>query len=229
MGRLTWLTADSIEFPPASRAMQSPNGLLAAGGDLSPARLLNAYRHGIFPWYSEGQPLLWWCPDPRTVLAPDELHISRSMQKFMRQTGFTVTRDQAFSQVMTACAAPRRDAHGTWITPAMQAAYCELHKLGHAHSVEVWDGTELVGGLYGLALGKAFFGESMFSIRTNASKLAFISLAQHLQRCEFKLIDCQMPTDHLFSLGAKSLPRAVFLQELQSLCTSSETDSWRAD
>jgi len=229
MGQLTWLTADSIAFPPGNRAMQSPNGLLAAGGDLSPARLLNAYRNGIFPWYSAGQPLLWWCPDPRTVLAPAELHISRSMQKFMRQTPFTVTRDQDFSAVMRACAAPRRDAEGTWITPAMQAAYTQLHELGHAHSIEVWDDKELVGGLYGLALGRVFFGESMFSIRTNASKLAFIALAQHLENCGFALIDCQMPTDHLFSLGARSMPRGDFLQRLQQLCPPEQGSCWRAD
>lgn len=228
MGRLTWLDADSIDFPPARRALQSPNGLLAAGGDLSSARLLSAYRNGIFPWYEEGQPILWWCPDPRTVLAPADLHISRSMQKFMRQTAFTVTLDQDFPAVMAACAAPRRDTNGTWITPAMQAAYTRLHEQGHAHSVEVRSAGELVGGLYGLAIGKAFFGESMFSIRTNASKLAFITLAQHLKQCGFALIDCQMPTDHLFSLGAGSMPRADFLQQLAQLCPKDTPSNWRA-
>ena len=227
MSQLTWLDAQSMEFPAARRAMQTPNGLLAAGGDLSPARLLTAYRNGIFPWYSVGQPILWWCPDPRTVLAPNELHISRSMRKFMRQTGFTVPADQDFPAVIAACAAPRRDADGTWITPAMQRAYMRLHTLGHAHSIEIWDEGELVGGLYGLALGRAFFGESMFSARTNASKLAFISLAQHLAACEFGLIDCQMPTDHLFSLGARSLPRADFLQQLHTLCPEQAASNWR--
>lgn len=227
MSQLTWLDVHSTDFPPARRAMQSPNGLLAAGGDLSPERLLSAYRSGIFPWYATGQPILWWCPDPRTVLSPAELHISRSMRKFMRQTPFKVTMDQDFPAVMAACAAPRRDTDDTWITPAMQSAYTQLHTLGHAHSVEVWDNGELVGGLYGLALGRAFFGESMFSFRTNASKLAFISLAQHLSACGFMLIDCQMPTDHLFSLGARSLPRAGFLQQLATLCPQQAPSNWR--
>ncbi|MEH6566302.1 MAG: leucyl/phenylalanyl-tRNA--protein transferase [Halopseudomonas sp.] len=227
MGTLTWLDAQTTDFPPASRAMTSPNGLLAAGGDLSPERLLRAYRNGIFPWYGEGQPILWWCPDPRTVLAPSELHIARSMRKFIRQNEFTISLDRAFPAVMAACAGPRRDTDATWITPAMQAAYTQLHRLGHAHSVEVWQGDELVGGLYGIALGKVFFGESMFSTRSNASKLAFVTLAQHLNDCGFALIDCQMPTDHLFSLGARSMPRAEFLRQLAHLCPATGKSNWR--
>lgn len=228
MGQLTWLDASSTDFPPARRALKSPNGLLAAGGDLSPARLLSAYRNGIFPWYEAGQPILWWCPDPRTILAPSELHISRSMRKVMRQTSFSVTLDQAFPAVMAACAAPRRDTDATWITPAMQAAYTRMHHQGHAHSVEVWEAGELVGGLYGLALGRVFFGESMFSIRTNASKIAFITLAEHLSECDFVLIDCQMPTDHLFSLGARSMSRADFLQQLAQFCPADSPSNWLA-
>ena len=228
MGQLTWLDASSTDFPPARRALKSPNGLLAAGGDLSPARLLSAYRNGIFPWYEAGQPILWWCPDPRTILAPSELHISRSMRKVMRQTSFSVTLDQDFPAVMAACAAPRGDTDATWITPAMQAAYTRMHHQGHAHSVEVWEAGELVGGLYGLALGRVFFGESMFSIRTNASKIAFITLAEHLSECDFVLIDCQMPTDHLFSLGARSMSRADFLQQLAQFCPADSPSNWLA-
>lgn len=227
MTELRWLDPDSLDFPPSSEALASPNGLLAVGGDLAPARLIAAYRRGIFPWYEEGQPLLWWSPDPRTVLTPSTLHISRSMAKFLRKTAFRVTFDTDFSAVLRACAEPRDYTDATWITADMRRAYEELHRRNIAHSVEVWDGTELVGGLYGLALGKVFFGESMFSRRSNASKTGFISLVRELERCGCELIDCQMPTDHLESLGATTISRAAFVQVLDRLCNEQIPSCWR--
>ena len=212
---LTWLQRDSLNFPPLHRALREPNGLLAAGGDLSPERLIQAYRHGCFPWFQDGQPILWWSPDPRTVLFPDELHVSRSLEKCLRQQRYKVTFDQQFSQVIQACAAPRTYADGTWITTPMQVAYLQLHEQGIAHSVEVWRDEELVGGLYGLAMGQLFFGESMFSRADNASKFGFVTLVRQLQAWGFVLIDCQMPTDHLESLGARSIPREQFAEYLQ--------------
>ena len=212
---LTWLKRDTLTFPPLTKAMREPNGLLAAGGDLSADRLVQAYRHGCFPWFSEGQPILWWSPDPRTVLFPEELHVSRSLAKLLRQQRYQVSFDRDFKAVIQACAGPRRDADGTWITDDMQNAYTELHARGHAHSVEVWDNGELVGGLYGLAMGQLFFGESMFSRADNASKFGFITLARHLQAWGFVLIDCQMPTPHLESLGARSIPRREFADYLR--------------
>ena len=213
---LTWLKRDTLIFPPLSKAMREPNGLLAAGGDLSADRLIQAYRHGCFPWFSEGQPILWWSPDPRTVLFPDELHVSRSLGKLLRQQRYQVSFDRDFAAVIQACAAPRDYADGTWITDDMQNAYIELHARGHAHSVEVWDKGELVGGLYGLAMGQLFFGESMFSRADNASKFGFVTLVRQLQAWGFVLIDCQMPTDHLESLGARSIPREQFAEYLQN-------------
>ncbi len=227
MAHLIWLTAKDLAFPSADHAMEEPNGLLAAGGDLSVPRLITAYRHGIFPWYAPGQPILWWCPDPRTVLWPNGLHVSRSMRKLIRQQRMRVTLDQDFSSVIRACAEPRHYADGTWITPQMQQAYIDLHRAGIAHSVEVWQDGLLVGGLYGVALGKVFFGESMFSRASNASKLGFITLVEQLGQWGFELIDCQMPTDHLFSLGAESMPRAAFLHELARLCPPDAADAWR--
>ncbi|WP_409283439.1 leucyl/phenylalanyl-tRNA--protein transferase [Pseudomonas protegens] len=212
---LTWLQRNNLAFPPLEKAMREPNGLLAAGGDLSPDRLVQAYRHGCFPWFSEGQPILWWSPDPRTVLFPDELHISRSLGKLLRKQRYEVTFDQDFAAVISACAAPRAYADGTWISEAMQQAYLQLHQRGHAHSVEVWDEGELVGGLYGLAMGQLFFGESMFSRADNASKFGFAILVQHLKAWGFVLIDCQMPTEHLHSLGARSIIRAEFADYLK--------------
>ncbi|MCO7569259.1 leucyl/phenylalanyl-tRNA--protein transferase [Pseudomonas chlororaphis] len=212
---LTWLQRNNLAFPPLEKAMREPNGLLAAGGDLSPDRLVQAYRHGCFPWFSEGQPILWWSPDPRTVLFPDELHISRSLGKLLRKQRYEVTFDQDFAAVISACAAPRAYADGTWISEAMQQAYLQLHQRGHAHSVEVWDEGELVGGLYGLAMGQLFFGESMFSRADNASKFGFAILVQHLKAWGFVLIDCQMPTEHLHSLGARSITRAEFANYLK--------------
>lgn len=211
---LTWLQRDELSFPPLETAMREPNGLLAAGGDLSPERLLAAYRHGCFPWYQEGQPLLWWSPDPRTVLYPEELHVSRSLAKKLRQGVFNVTFDRAFQDVIQGCAAPRDYAEGTWITTPMQNAYVTLHQLGVAHSVEVWQDGQLVGGLYGLAMGRLFFGESMFSRATDASKVGFVTLVERLRGWDFKLIDCQMPTQHLTSFGARTIPRRIFAEAL---------------
>lgn len=210
------LSPDSIAFPPAELALDDPNGLLAVGGDLQPARILEAYRHGIFPWFDDSQPILWWSPDPRTVLYPEQLHVSRSMRKFMNRCSLHVTCDTAFGRVIDACAAPRSTQSGTWITSDMRAAYVELHRLGHAHSVEVWDGLQLVGGLYGIAIGAAYFGESMFSRRDNASKLALITLVNALRVHGFDLIDCQVHTSHLASLGAVDVPRARFLSQLNA-------------
>ena len=173
---LTWLQRDSLDFPPLNKALREPNGLLAAGGDLRPERLIQAYRHGCFPWFQDGQPILWWSPDPRTVLLPDKLHVSRSLSKVLRQGRYRVTFDQAFADVIRACAAPRSYAAETWITSPMQDAYLELHRRGIAHSVEVWRDRVLVGGLYGLAMGQLFFGESTFSRADNASKVGFVTL-----------------------------------------------------
>jgi leucyl/phenylalanyl-tRNA--protein transferase len=208
------LLPDSL-FPSLENALESPNGLLAAGGDLSASRLLSAYRNGIFPWFNEGEPILWWSPDPRMVLFPNELKISRSLGKLIRRNNYTIQTDAHFVEVMQACAAPRKDQQGTWIHPEMINAYSELHRLGLAHSVETWiDGT-LAGGLYGVALGKIFFGESMFSRSPNASKIAFAYLVEQLSKWEFAVIDCQVRTTHLASLGAREIPRNIFRQLLE--------------
>jgi leucyl/phenylalanyl-tRNA---protein transferase len=225
---LTWLQRDSLEFPPLNKALREPNGLLAAGGDLQPERLIQAYRHGCFPWFQDGQPILWWSPDPRTVLLPEELHISRSLGKLLRQGRYQVTFDQAFAEVIRACAAPRSYAAETWITTPMQQAYLELHKRGFAHSVEVWSAGELVGGLYGLAMGQLFFGESMFSRADNASKVGFATLVERLKAWGFVLIDCQMPTEHLLSLGARSIPRATFADYLSHHLDRPSRADWLA-
>lgn len=200
-------------FPDPQSAEVEPNGLLALGGDLRPERLLAAYRQGIFPWYSPGQPLLWWSPDPRLVLFPKRLHLSRSLRKALRQSEAEIRFNQSFAQVMQACAAPRARQDGTWITPEMLAAYAKLHRLGHAHSIEVWQGDELIGGLYGIVLGGIFFGESMFSRAANASKMALAGLVQALGPA-LDLIDCQVRTEHLVSLGAEEIPREAFLHRL---------------
>ncbi len=226
MPQLTWLRADSLTFPAPDQALTEPEGLLAAGGDLSSERLIHAYSQGIFPWYQDGQPLLWWSPNPRTVMRPDQLHVSRSMQKFMRRAHLVITLDRHFSDVIKACSEPRDYTDSTWITDEMQQAYCRLHHLGLAHSVEVWEDGSLVGGLYGVGLGKVFFGESMFSRRSNASKAAFIFLVRQLQQWGYALIDCQMPTEHLFSLGAESISRDAFVQQLQLLCPSPTANLW---
>ncbi len=211
---LTWLDP-ADPFPPVERALRRPNGLLAAGADLSPARLLDAYSRGIFPWFGDDDPLLWWSPDPRMVLRPPDLRVTRSLRKRIRSRVFRVTADTAFEAVMAGCAGPRADADGTWITGEMFEAYVALHRLGHAHSIESWAGDELVGGLYGVALGRMFFGESMFARQSDASKVAFAYLVRQLERWGFTMIDCQMATAHLASLGAREVPRAIFLDEVR--------------
>jgi len=199
-------------FPPVEEALDDPNGLLAAGGDLSPERLIDAYTRGIFPWFNDEDPVLWWSPDPRMVLFPRELHVSRSLRRVIRSGQFAVTLDRAFTDVVEGCAAPRANQDGTWITDDMALAYSRLAELGYAHSVEVWEGEALVGGLYGVAVGRVFYGESMFSRTNNASKVALAYLARQLERWKFVLIDCQMATGHLASLGAREIPRAEFLR-----------------
>jgi leucyl/phenylalanyl-tRNA---protein transferase len=264
------LLQDDTPFPPTCEALQKPNGLLAVGGNLSPERLLDAYRHGIFPWFNEDDPILWWSPDPRMVLFPQEFRISRSLRKTLARKKFEVRVDSAFEQVMRACAAPRRDQPGTWIHEEMIASYGALHRMGYAHSVEVWmpanssplrveDGTrqqhasdndstistarrergsqhsitdelELAGGLYGIAIGRMFYGESMFSRRTDASKIALAILNAQLARWNFGMIDCQMNTSHLASLGAHEIPRKQFLARLQELIHYPDIATpWRFD
>ena len=214
---LTWLDADRIGFPDIEQALADPNGLLAAGGSLSPDWLIHAYQHGIFPWFEADQPILWWCPDPRMVLLPSELHISRSLYKLLRNHSYQLSIDQDFAGIISACSEPRSKSEGTWITPELKAAYQHLHLLGIAHSVEVWEQDRLVGGLYGVALGKVFFGESMFSRSSNCSKLALVFLVQHLRKWGYELIDCQVATRHLASLGAREIPRRDFLARLREL------------
>ncbi|HEX5314455.1 MAG TPA: leucyl/phenylalanyl-tRNA--protein transferase [Gammaproteobacteria bacterium] len=201
-------------FPPDTAALAEPNGLLAVGGDLSAARLLAAYRRGIFPWYEEGQPILWWTPEPRCVLDPRELRVSHRLRRTLRQARFTVSWNGDFGGVIRGCAAPRASGEGTWITPAMIAAYERLHRLGHAHSIEIHRGGHLVGGLYGIALGAAFFAESMFSRERDASKFALVALCARFAGIRESLIDCQIPSPHVIGLGAKLLPRSEFLRDL---------------
>ncbi|TBU96057.1 leucyl/phenylalanyl-tRNA--protein transferase [Stutzerimonas kirkiae] len=224
---LAWLSRDELAFPALESALREPNGLLAAGGDLSVERLLAAYRHGCFPWYQDGQPLLWWSPDPRMVLFPGELHVSRSLRKRIRQQPFQVTLDQAFQAVIGHCAGPRRNTDGTWITSPMQRAYLRLHELGVAHSVEVWQEQQLVGGLYGLAMGRLFFGESMFSHATDASKIGFAHLVECLREWGFELLDCQMHTRHLASFGAREIPRTEFAAILHGALGRPGESNWR--
>lgn len=205
---------DQPVFPPPVQA--EPGGLLAVGGDLTPPRLLLAYSTGIFPWFNEGDPILWWSPDPRCILEPAQVRVSRSLAKVLRRGTFRVTYDRAFAEVIAACARERRGGgEGTWITPAMRAAFIALHELGYAHSVEAWCDGELAGGLYGVCLGRCFFGESMFHRVTDASKVALVTLAGELQRRDFELIDGQLPSPHLTSLGARQIPRKQFLQRLR--------------
>lgn len=212
---LPWLPLSPVFFPPVQDALDAPDGLLAAGGDLCPERLLLAYRSGIFPWYSDDQPLLWWSPDPRMVLFPDEIRIRRSLAKRIRNGGFQLTTNQAFDDVVSACAAPRAEQPGTWITDEMRSAYHQLHRLGAARSIEVWQQQSLVGGLYGIALGPVFFGESMFSRVPDASKVALAWLARSMSAGQGRLIDCQMHTPHLASLGARDIPRDTFTGYLE--------------
>ncbi len=208
------LDLDEIWFPDPDSALDDPNGLLAFGGDLRPERLLAAYRLGIFPWYQESQPILWWSPDPRAVLLPASIHVSRSLKRLLRRFPYRVSIDLAFDAVVAACAEPTADRPETWITPAMQRAYGRLHQLGHAHSVEVWAGDTLVGGLYGLARGRVFFGESMFSRCDSASKVALVHLCGQLRQWGFALIDCQVGNDHTYAMGAVDVARAEFLDLL---------------
>jgi leucyl/phenylalanyl-tRNA--protein transferase len=211
--------ADDVRFPPVELA--SPEGLVAVGGDLRVERLLEAYRHGIFPWYNDDQPILWWSPDPRAVLFPDKLHVSRRLERTIRRGHFRMTLDTCFRDVMTHCAGPRPQypEGGTWITPAMVEAYSALHKLGYAHSVEAWQGRQLVGGLYGVALGGAFFGESMFAHVAEASKVALVSLVRQLQAWGFRIFDCQQSSPHVKRLGAEEIPRSEFLAHLADALT----------
>ncbi len=226
---IPWLDSGA-HFPPIESALTEPDGLLAAGADLSPARLLAAYRNGIFPWYSAGQPVLWWSPDPRMVLFPAEFRMPRSLAKRLRRLDYEIRVDTAFETVMRACAAPRTDGAGTWITPDMIAAYCELHRLGHAHSVETWIDGELAGGLYGIALGRVFYGESMFAWAADASKIALAHLMRRMERGQYGIIDCQMNTAHLARFGAREIPRRDFSRHLAELVNYPQTDDvWHFD
>lgn len=216
--QLPWRLADAADapFPPAETALRQPDGLLAIGGDLHPLRLLNAYAGGIFPWFSEGEPLLWWSPDPRMVFRTDEVHLSRRFRRSLRGLDWTVTADTAFTTVMRACAgAPRAGQDGTWISEAMVEAYGELHQLGFAHSVEVWCGDQLIGGIYGVGIGRMFFGESMFSAVSGGSKVALASLAHHLHQCGVGLLDAQVENPHLLRMGATHLDRDHFLAHVR--------------
>lgn len=223
---IPWLDSNSLEFPPLRQALDEPNGLLAAGGDLSSQRLLAAYRRGIFPWYNPGEPILWWSPDPRCILLPGDLHLSRSLRKRLRRNDYHVTLDRAFERVVTACTEPRRGQSGTWITREMHAAYVNLHHQGVAHSVEVWTGDELVGGLYGLAIGAVFFGESMFSLQRDASKIGFAWCVTQLRHWGYQLVDCQVYSDHLASLGATEISRNAFARWLAPLCSQRLQHEW---
>lgn len=218
---LTLLDETCVAFPPTSQALTEPDGLLALGGRLTPEWLLTAYRQGIFPWYSEDQPVLWWSPSPRCVVFPDQIRFSRSLRKTIRRGHFQVTFDRDFAGVIDGCAGPRADGSGTWITEEMRSAYILMHQLGHAHSVEVWQDSALVGGLYGIAIGRVFFGESMFHRATDASKVAFACLVRQLQAWGCRLMDCQVSNPHLMSLGATEIPRedfeAALAREVQQL------------
>ena len=232
MSRLPWLAdnAPPEALPPAHSARDEPNGLLAVGGSLDPDWLLHAYAHGAFPWYNPGEPILWWSPDPRAVLRPDELRISRSLRRRIRSGTFDIRADTQFSAVIEACAGPRDQGDGTWITKQMKSAYLRLHALGYAHCFEAWQGKQLVGGLYGVALGSVFFGESMFAHADDASKVAFSSAVGFLRSRGVALIDCQIPSEHLRSLGATLMRREAFLAELDTLCASVRSPgAWTED
>ena len=226
---LHWLDQNIDAFPHYQYALDEPNGLLAAGGDLNPQRILNAYSLGIFPWYNPGEPILWWSPDPRSVIYPEDFKPSKSLRKTIRQNQFTVTFNSCFSEVIKKCALPRKEDAGTWIDESMQNAYSELRSLGYAHSVECWMNGELVGGLYGIALGGAFFGESMFSTKSNGSKIAFTALCQQLAKWGFCLIDCQVHNPHLESLGAIEIPRNEFLTKLNTALLQPNQEHWQFD
>ncbi|MEX2125515.1 MAG: leucyl/phenylalanyl-tRNA--protein transferase [Woeseia sp.] len=227
--QIKWISRDDPPdaFPPISTALRSPNGLLAAGGDLASERLLHAYEHAIFPWFDTGQPILWWSPDPRCVLLPEGFHVSRRFNRTLKASSFRISFNEVFDRVISACSGRRDEHSGTWITPDMIAAYSKLHRLGWAHSVEVWLETKLVGGIYGIAIGGAFFGESMFSHVANASKVAALALCQQLAKHDFRVVDCQVPSPHLMSLGATLMPRDKFAGLLQLVCTPRKRfDKW---
>jgi leucyl/phenylalanyl-tRNA--protein transferase len=230
MQSLLWLSRNqrADAFPPASEALAEPNGLLAVGGDLEPERLLAAYKQGIFPWYQSGQPILWWSPDPRAVLWPSGLKVSRSLRRSLTRRRFEFRVDTDFKRVVAACAEPRRYGGGTWITPEMATAYAALHDQGWAHSFETWAGGELVGGLYGVGIGRAFFGESMFTRVTDASKVALVHAVAFLRARGTEVIDCQVASAHTQSLGAVDIPRAQFLDLIAELCAESgRPQTWR--
>ena len=225
---LYWVADNVIAsgFPPVDRALRDPDGLLAIGGDLATATLLDAYQRGIFPWYSSGQPILWWSPNPRCVLELDNLKISRSLRKTLRKDIYQVSFNHCFDQVIQACAGPRRGNRETWLTPEMTAAYQQLHQQGHAISIETWRDNELAGGLYGIAIGRVFFGESMFSIHPDASKVALVCLVRELQQKNFRIIDCQVHSRHLQSLGATPMQRDLFVNLLNHYCAPPVTYDW---
>ncbi len=230
---ITWIDPSNPDasFPNVEEALTNPEGLLAAGGDLCQTRLLNAYRNGIFPWYEEGQPILWWSPNPRGVLFTNKFKISTSLRKTLRKHDWTITFDGDFKKTVMACAAPRSYARGTWITNEMTDAYCHLHEIGHAHSIELWDQQErLIGGIYGVLIGTMFYGESMFSFQTNASKVALAYLVMHMHHWGFPLLDCQLPSPHLASLGAESICRSEYIKTMMPLCNQSvDSFSWKLD
>jgi leucyl/phenylalanyl-tRNA--protein transferase len=230
--RLHWLDPRNPRqpFPSPTQAMRDPNGLLAIGGDLSATRLLSAYAQGIFPWYNPDEPILWWCPDPRAVLLPSQFHVSRSLARRLRKADYAVTLNRAFAAVLEACSAPRARGRGTWLGAEMKQAYQDLHERGHAQSIEVWQRGELVGGLYGVSLGRAFYGESMFSRIDDGSKLALHHLCRQLHAWDFELMDCQISSPHLSSLGAIELPREEFLLRLRgAVAQPAPTGRWRFD
>lgn len=228
---IPWLDkASDSAFPDPCTALDDPNGLLAAGGDLSLNRLINAYRQGIFPWFSDHDPILWWSPDPRLVIWPNQIHISRRLIRNINKLDYRITVDQAFDQVIDACSQSRPGQDGTWILPVMKTAYTQLHTAGFAHSVEVWMEQKLVAGIYGVAVGRAFFGESMFHTVSNTSKIALIALCQILDKIGYKILDCQVDSPHLRSMGAEIMPRAEFCEFLKELTTdtTNQTPVWHS-
>jgi leucyl/phenylalanyl-tRNA--protein transferase len=228
--KLFWIAANKYDhtFPPISEALTDPDGLLAAGGDLNLERLLDAYRHGIFPWFDHTQPVLWWSPDPRTILYPGLVHVSRSLKKTLKKmenkNHFTITFNQAFSEVIAECSEPRGDDRGTWLTPEMIDAYINLHRNNHAHSIECWQDDRLVGGLYGVSVGRVFFGESMFSRVTDASKVCLVKLSDYLKEWNYDLIDCQIESEHLGRMGAEQITRENFAHQLDQSCQKSPAE-----
>ncbi|MGI9277063.1 MAG: leucyl/phenylalanyl-tRNA--protein transferase [Endozoicomonas sp.] len=231
MGNTLYLLDEEIiTFPPVSKALTNPDGLLAMGGNLKVDTLIEAYRSGIFPWFNHDEPVLWWSPDPRMILYPSEIHVSGSLKKLLKKRLYTVTMDSAFEQVIQACSEPRPTTDQTWITEDMKSAYLDLYQAGYAHSVEVWQDTKLVGGLYGVALDKVFFGESMFSRKPNTSKVALVYLCGLLRKKGFELLDCQVPSQHLSSLGARVIARQEFTKLLGSYCRTIASDAnWKLD